>query len=442
MSILTDISEEEKSNLQKMQRLENEALSFTASRLSSAVKKVIESGEDIPDQFMTMYVATYTNSMLVSWLLGQAHVVMHISETFELSNAPILLAADPIPFQEAIDALSAMVPTGSDTYRQMEASMKLRAFTIANISSLDAVDRVKKIYVSAIEEGISRSEALNNLDKYLEIQGIAEANPYWLELHYRNNMMTAYNSGRWTQIADNDLVEFLTYVSVMDDGTTELCTELDGVTKPKTDAFWTSFYPPNHHKCRGTVSALNKKQFNSLPDNIKSKSSDTTETKLYENEVYKKEHQFTGSPLVSMKALPQSVAQSAKDYGLTKEVLDYSYSQSKTLITEQVAKSSKAKVTKRVLDVAAKRDPVLEPFREMIVSRLPGDADVIAYGFDELRTGEYLPSIMRILELDDKHRAVALSSAFDSASIYDIKHFTKDELDKLLRDFTLLKETR
>ncbi len=435
MSILKSISEEEKNNLKKMQRLENEALSFTASRLSKAVKKAIENGDDLSSQFMNQYVTTYTNSMLVSWLLGQAHIVKRIGDTFELSNGTILLTVEPVPFQEAIDALSAMVPASSETYRQMEASMKLRAFTIANISSLDAVDRVKKIYVNAIEEGISRSEALNNLDKYLETQGISDANPYWLELHYRNNMMTAYNSGRWTQIADNELVEFLTYVSVMDDGTTELCTELDGVTKAKTDEFWESFYPPNHHKCRGTVSALNKKQYNSLPDNIKSKSLDTTETKLYENDVYKKEHQFTSSPIVSMKALPQSVAQSAKHYGLTKEVLDYSYSQSKKLITEQVAKSSKVKVTKRVLDAAVKREATLEPFREMIVSRLPGDADSIVYGFDELRTGEWLPTIMRILELDDKHRAVAFSSAFDSAFIYDIKHVTKDALDALLKDF-------
>lgn len=142
-----------------------------------------------------------------------------------------------------------MIPADSKTYRQTEASMKLRAFTIANVSSLDAVNRVKKLYEDALNEGQSRSEVLGNLDAYLEQTGIAQANPYWLELHYRNNMMIAYNAGRWTQIADNDLVEFLVYTSVMDNGTTKLCRELDGVVKPKGGAFWIEFYPPNHHKC-------------------------------------------------------------------------------------------------------------------------------------------------------------------------------------------------
>ncbi len=435
MSILKSISEQEKNNLKKMQRLENEALSFTANKLASEVKNAIRSGDDFPSKFMTTYVATYANSMMVSWLLGQIHILKRIDETIELSNTPIVLSVEPVPFQEAIDAMSAMVPTDSETYRQMEASMKLRAFTIANISSLDAVVRVKKIYIKAIEDGQSRSEALNNLDKYLETQGISESNPYWLELHYRNNMMTAYNSGRWTQIADNELVEFLTYVSVMDDGTTELCTELDGVTKPKSDEFWVTFYPPNHHKCRGTVSVLTRKQFEKLPDNIKRKSSNLTEETLYENDTYKKEHQFTGSPVVAMKALPESMAKNMVDYDLTKDVLKYSYDQSQKLIKEQAAKTAKVKVTKRVLDAAVKRQPELEPFREMITSRLPASADDVVFGFNTLTKGEWLPSILRILELDDKHRAVAFCSAFDSASIYDIKHFTKDELEALIRDY-------
>ncbi len=435
MSILKSISEQEKNNLKKMQRLENEALSFTANKLASEVKNAIRSGDDFPSKFMTTYMATYTNSMMVSWLLGQIHILKRIDETIELSNAPIVLAVEPVPFQEAIDAMSAMVPTDSETYRQMEASMKLRAFTIANISSLDAVDRVKKIYIKAIEDGQSRSEALNNLDKYLETQGISEANPYWLELHYRNNMMTAYNSGRWTQIADNELVEFLTYVSVMDDGTTELCTELDGVTKPKSDEFWVTFYPPNHHKCRGTVSVLTRKQFEKLPDNIKRKSSNLTEATLYENDTYKKEHQFTGSPVVAMKALPESMAKNMVDYDLTKDVLKYSYDQSQKLIKEQVAKTAKVKLPKRVLDAAVKRQSELEPFREMITSRLPASADDVVFGFNALTKGEWLPSILRILELDDKHRAVAFCSAFDSASIYDIKHFTKDELETLIHNY-------
>nr|WP_269808670.1 phage minor head protein [Enterovibrio nigricans] len=142
-----------------------------------------------------------------------------------------------------------MIPTDSWEYRQTEAAVKLRSFTIANVSGGEAINRVKKLYTQALEDGASKSETLQKLDGFMEQAGIAQANPYWLELHYRNNMMTAYNSGRWTQVANNDLVQYLVYSSVMDAGTTELCRHLDDVAKPKDDPFWEIYYPPNHHKC-------------------------------------------------------------------------------------------------------------------------------------------------------------------------------------------------
>ncbi|WP_240997457.1 hypothetical protein [Vibrio owensii] len=158
MAVLTDVERAEKDNLTKMERLENEALSFTANKLSSAITHAIKSGNVDIDAFMSAYTATYTNSMMVSWLLGQVHIIKQIDANIELANAPIILAVDPVPFQEAIDALSSMIPADSKTYRQTEASMKLRAFTIANVSSLDAVNRVKKLYEDALNEGQSRSE--------------------------------------------------------------------------------------------------------------------------------------------------------------------------------------------------------------------------------------------------------------------------------------------
>ncbi|TOL61365.1 phage head morphogenesis protein, partial [Vibrio parahaemolyticus] len=79
-----------------MERLENEALSFTANKLSSAITSAIKSGNVGIDAFMSAYTATYTNSMMVSWLLGQVHIIKQIDANIELANAPITLAVDPI----------------------------------------------------------------------------------------------------------------------------------------------------------------------------------------------------------------------------------------------------------------------------------------------------------------------------------------------------------
>ncbi|HBC3388687.1 TPA: minor capsid protein [Vibrio parahaemolyticus] len=438
MAALTDVERAEKDNLTKMERLENEALSFTANKLSSAITHAIKSGNDDIDAFMSAYTATYTNSMMVSWLLGQVHIIKQIDANIELANAPIILAVDPVPFQEAIDALSSMIPADSKTYRQTEASMKLRAFTIANVSSLDAVNRVKKLYEDALNEGQSRSEVLRNLDAYLEQVGIAEANPYWLELHYRNNMMTAYNAGRWTQIADNDLVEFLVYTSVMDDGTTKLCRELDGVAKPKNDEFWIEFYPPNHHKCRGTVSVLTREQYDKLPSSKKSQYTKITIDSMHENDTFSKEHQFRSSPLVSMQALPESLATSAQEYGLTNKVLSYSYEQSKSVIQEQSNQAAKSRVSTAVLDKAIQETPELNPFKEKLAGTNLDDVDGILFGFDELDGGEWLPTLQYLVALDDKRTAVMLMAAFDKAEVYTVKYLTNSELAKLQTEFIQL----
>ncbi|MCE7729617.1 phage head morphogenesis protein [Vibrio campbellii] len=436
MAVLTDVASAEKDNLVKMEQLEEEALSFTANQLSKAITKAIENGgtDDI-DAFLEAYTATYTNSMLVSWLLGQVHIAKQVEQSIELTNAPILLAVDPVPFQEAIDALSAMIPTDSKVYRQTEASMKLRAFTIANVSSLDAVNRVKKLYEDALEEGQSRSEVLRNLDSYLEQVGISESNPYWLELHYRNNMMTAYNSGRWTQIADNDLVEYLVYISVRDDGTTELCIELDGVVKLKTDDFWIEFYPPNHHKCRATVSALSRAQYEKVPSSNKAKSDNISTSSMHQNDTFAKEHQFRSSPLVSMQALPESLANSTDDYGLTNKVLRYSFEQSESVIQEQVSQAAKTKATSDVLTKAIKNAPDLNPFKERLSSVEMEEADKVVFGFDELDGGAWLPSLQYWFALDDTYTGVMLMPAFDETQIYNVKYYKNSELEKQSEPF-------
>ncbi|WP_253910219.1 phage minor head protein [Vibrio aestuarianus] len=370
--------------------------------------------------------------MMVSWLLGQAHINNAITEAedkpIELTYAPIYLAVDDVPFQEAIDSLKAMIPTDTKEYRQMEAAMKLRAFTVANVSSIDAVNRVKKRYEDALESGASRSETLGNIRQLLEQEGISEVNPYWLELHYRNNMMTAYNSGRWTQIANNDLVEFLVYSSVLDSGTTELCRKLDGVIKPKDDPFWESFYPPNHHKCRATVSVLSRKQYEVLPASMRRASEQVSGKALDRDAVTGKEHQFTSSPLVSMKTLPASMMERAQEYGLTQSILNYSRAQSKRVLNEQVTAITKQGLSSAALSKALVQAPELEPFREMIQDKLLASPDEVLLVFDGLSDGSFLPDLQFVLELDDSLRALALASAYGDSTVYKILSMAKSEL--------------
>ncbi|CAK1774796.1 putative phage-related protein [Vibrio crassostreae] len=438
MSALKSLDKQETDNLTKLQRLEDEALSLTVKSLSSELEAAFKAHSNPDDiditQVTTQYTNIYAASMMVSWLLGQAHIHNAINDAsdkpLELTYAPIYLAVDEVPFQEAIDSLKAMIPTDTKAYRQMEAAMKLRAFTVANVSSIDAVNRVKKRYEEALESGASRSETLGNLRQLLEQEGLSQVNPYWLELHYRNNMMTAYNSGRWTQIAHNDLVEFLVYSSVLDSGTTELCRKLDGVIKPKDDPFWESFYPPNHHKCRATVSVLSRKQYEALPASMRQASAEVSGTALDKDATTGKEHQFTSSPLVSMKTLPVSMMERAQEYGLTQSILNYSHAQSKRVLKEQAEAVAKQGLSATTLNNAIKQAPELEPFREMIQEKLMTSPDEVLFAFDELESGDFLPSVQFVLELDDSLRAVAFASAYGNTRVYRVSAVTQQVLSK------------
>lgn len=438
MSALKSLDKQETNNLTKLQRLENEALSLTIKSLSRELEAAFKAHSNPNNIDITQATNQYTNlyaaSMMVSWLLGQAHIHNAITEDedklIELTYAPIYLAVDDVPFQEAIDSLKAMIPTDTKEYRHMEAAMKLRAFTVANVSSIDAVNRVKKRYEDALESGASRSETLGNIRQLLEQEGISQANPYWLELHYRNNMMTAYNSGRWTQIANNDLVEFLVYSSVLDSGTTELCRKLDGVIKPKNDPFWESFYPPNHHKCRATVSVLSRKQYEALPTSMQRASEQVSGKALDKDATTGKEHQFTSSPLVSMKTLPASMMERAQEYGLTQSILNYSHAQSQRVLKEQAKAVTKQGLSTATISKAIIQSPELEPFREMIQDKLITSPDEVWLVFDELKDGSFLPSLQFVLKLDDSLRAVAFASAYDSSQIYQLVSMTKSELEQ------------
>ncbi|WP_253918859.1 hypothetical protein [Vibrio sp. Vb339] len=130
MSALKSIDKKETSNLTKLQRLEDEALSLTVKSLSSELEAAFKAHSNPDDiditQVATQYTNIYAASMMVSWLLGQAHIHNAINDAsekpLELTYAPIYLAVDEVPFQEAIDSLKAMIPTDTQAYRQMEAA--------------------------------------------------------------------------------------------------------------------------------------------------------------------------------------------------------------------------------------------------------------------------------------------------------------------------------
>lgn len=423
---LDDLAKQEKQNLQAMERLEDEVLSFTVNALTKSLRSYLEN-PDQPLDVTTQYAATYEAAIKLSWLTGQLHVIRMIGEgEIELASNVITLSDEfDVPFQEAIEALEATIPTESDVYRQLDANIKLKAFTVAVVSERDTINRVKKLYEDALKTGQTRSEVMQNVGNFLNSAGVTNVNPYYLELHYRNNMMSAYNAGRWTQVANNDLVYALAYSSVLDDGTTELCRHLDNTVKLKEDSFWHTYYPPNHHKCRGTVSPLSKSQYEKLPGSVRRSSGQITNQSISKDETMNKEHMFRSSPVVSMSTIPKALLERAAEYGLTKKVLSQSAVESAAILENQTKTLGKMNVSASLVD------DELSPYQEMITGQMASNPDEILMGFEQANAEMDFPALYYVLSLDGSNAAVGIAPAYQEAAWLEIQHMTTAQLEQL-----------
>lgn len=93
--------------------------------------------------------------------------------------------------------------------------------------------------------------ALNDLWGVSEPQTAA-----YLDTLSRTNLFEAMNEARYAEFTDPELggfVQALTYASVLDDRTTEICEKLNGATWAADSDMWAIYRPPNHYGCRGVL---------------------------------------------------------------------------------------------------------------------------------------------------------------------------------------------
>lgn len=383
---LSALRQAEKQNIERVAIAESMALEATATALSNAILTAIKAGSDSLSQgVLDDYSRLYVDALRLAGLLGMYHVVRLVDSAIELNTAQMA-----VQFEEAIAYLESQVPTDSQVYRDYDANLRLRGFTVAAVSGEDAIRDVQALYADALKSGRSAPEVMQDVDQLLERAGVAATNPYYLELHYRNNMMSSYNGGRWLQIADNELVEYLIYLSVLDDGTTELCRHLDNVTKPKNDPFWTTYYPPNHHKCRGIVSPLSGPQYEAIPSDVAAQSGRVSASEILQNPTMQAEHQFTSSPVNTMLGLPSSLLTRAREYGQEPLITEYSASASADLLRERIGVLRATPVTRQIIERAVSGDAQLAPLSEML-ARVPSEAESAVLAFESLGAdAEYL----------------------------------------------------
>lgn len=105
--------------------------------------------------------------------------------------------------------------------------------------------------VSLVEDDAKVESLLNEL--WVDTEEAAVA---YLNTLVNTNTFEALNEARYAEFTDPavaDFVEGLEYSAVLDETTTEICSELNGMKLTADNEAWDSLRPPNHYNCRSLL---------------------------------------------------------------------------------------------------------------------------------------------------------------------------------------------
>ena len=195
--------------------------------------------------------------MLSAFLMGMSHA----GEKLEMSS-PIEIMPEPVPFEEAASFFRARVPLTAEEFYELEKQLRFRAFTVARLTELDAINRVKEKLVKVIEEGKTFQQFMTEggEDELLKKAGFHRSNPWYWETVFRTNLQTAYNAGRRLQLLKDPDVLYYEFVGIRDRRQTEMCRKRSGVVRPASDPWWRRNWPPLHFNCRSSVRPIYKEE--------------------------------------------------------------------------------------------------------------------------------------------------------------------------------------
>lgn len=177
-------------------------------------------------------------------------------------------ALKPLPFEEAIEVFRGLVPMTADEFYALAQDVRAAAFTVTGVMRMDVLVDMHGAVEKAINEGETLADFRNRFDDIMETRGWAappELAPYRLETVFRNNVQTAYNTGRYKQMVDQKKdFPYWEYDAVNDADTRPEHAAQDGKIFPVDHPFWDTWYPPNGHRCRCGVSPVSKHEAEEL----------------------------------------------------------------------------------------------------------------------------------------------------------------------------------
>lgn len=182
--------------------------------------------------------------------------------------------SEPITADEAAAYFSGKVPMTKAEFDALTHLSNSKAFYIAGLEKDVIAKDIKPLLEEAIRTGMTERDFKYRLEqlfaKYVtpvygrEGEKGQSVLDYHAETVFRNAMMSAYNAGKDSVRSKPAMVEAFPaslYSAILDNRTSDICRSLDGKVFKYNDPAWASYTPPNHHRCRSTLIAINKFDF-------------------------------------------------------------------------------------------------------------------------------------------------------------------------------------
>lgn len=182
--------------------------------------------------------------------------------------ADISLSFD-LKYDEAIRIAGSRKAVTPKDYRTLSAHVKQQAFTVGRLTQLDMVKKAKDVYLKALSE-----EKVGDIGQFIRDMGAVtpDASGWagYYQMVYRTNIQSDYNAAKAWSLQE-DPPEFLQFVAIEDERTSDICSARAGVVLPYDDTFWDNNWPPLHYNCRSTVRSVDAAEAEAMGIVVKGK---------------------------------------------------------------------------------------------------------------------------------------------------------------------------
>jgi SPP1 gp7 family putative phage head morphogenesis protein len=183
---------------------------------------------------------------------------------FALNPPPATASGGTFQQVEKLWEKRKVMPKGA--FDALKEGTKRKAFTVARMASAELLDATHAELRRQIKlgtkgdqtEGVNLADFHKFAEKRLESAGFTPANPSHVETIFRTNIISAYSSGRFTEMRQPAVLAALPYWQIQvvkDPRTRETHRKADGIVLPASDPFWKTAYPPFGYNCRCKVCA-------------------------------------------------------------------------------------------------------------------------------------------------------------------------------------------